>query len=60
MEELTGYGLKNSLILPSLGNSDFNKFRDANYETINTYNVPYMRNFVEQSIKGGRRAASNQ
>ena len=58
MEELTGFGMKNSL--PSLANKYFNSLRDENDEPIYTYNDEFMRHFVRQSIKGGRRSALNQ
>ena len=52
--------MKNSLTLPALGNNFFNSLRDVNDEPIHTYNNPFMRNFVGQSIKGVRCAAVNQ
>ena len=54
MEELTGFGMKNSLTLPSLAIKYFNSLRVENDEPIYTYTDPFMRNFVRQSIKGGR------
>ena len=60
MEELTGFGMKNSLTLPSLANKYFNSLRDENDEPIYTYSDPFMRNFVRKSIKGGRCNAFNQ
>ena len=60
MDELTGFGLKNSLTLPSLANKYFKSLRDENDETIYTYNDPFMRNFVRKAIKGGRCIAFNQ
>ena len=60
MEELTGFGMKNSLTLPSLANKYFNSLRDENDEPIYTYADPYMRNFVRKAIKGGRCNAFNQ
>ena len=60
MEELTGFGMKNSLTLPSLANKYFNSLRDENDEPIYTYNDEYMRHFVRKSIKGGRCTALNQ
>ena len=54
MEELTGFGMKNSLILPSLAIKFFNILRDKNDEPIYTYTDPFMRNFVRNSIKRGR------
>ena len=60
MEELTGFGLKNSLTSPSLANKYFNSLRDENDEIIFTYTDPFMRNFVRKAIKGGRCNAFNQ
>ena len=60
MEELTKFGMKNSLTLPSLANKYFNSLRDENDEPIYTYTDPLMRNFVRKSIKGGRCNAFNQ
>ena len=60
MEELTGFGMKNSLTLPSLAKKYFNSLRDESDEPIYTYNDEFMRHFVRQSIKGGRRSALNQ
>ena len=52
MEELTGFGMKNSLTLPSLANKYFNSLKDENDELIYTYTVPFMRNFIRKAIKG--------
>ena len=60
VEELTGFGMKNSLILPSLANKYFNSLRDEYDEPIYTYNDEFMRHFVRKSIKGGRCSALNQ
>ena len=60
MEELTGFGIKNSLTLPALANKSFNSLRDENDEPIYTYTDPFMRNFVRKAIKGGRCNAFNQ
>ena len=60
MEELTGFGMKNSLTLPSLGNKYFNSLREENDEPIYTYYDEFMRHFVRQSTKGGRCSALNQ
>ena len=60
MEELTGFGMKNSLTLPSLANKYFNSLRDENEEPIYTYIDEYMRHFVRKSIKSGRCARCNQ
>ena len=60
MEELTGFGMKNSLTLPSLANKYFNSLRVENDEPIYTYTDPFTRNFVSKAIKGGRCNAFNQ
>ena len=60
MEELTEFGMKNSLTLPSLANNYFDSLRDENDEPIYTYTDPFMRNFVRKAIKGGRCNAFNQ
>ena len=60
MEELTEFGMKNSLNLPSLASKYFNSLGDENDEPISTYTDPFMRNFVRKSIKGGRCNAFNQ
>ena len=60
MEELTEFGMKNSLTLPSLANKYFNSLRDENDEPIYTYTDPFMRKFVRKAIKGGRCNAFNQ
>ena len=59
MEELTGFGMKNSLTLPSLANKFFNSLKDENNEPIYTYTDPFIRNFVRKSIEGGRCNAFN-
>ena len=59
MEELTEFGMKNSLTLPSLANKFFNSLRDENDEPIYTYTDTFMRNFVRKAIKGGRCNAFN-
>ena len=58
--ELTGFGMKNSLTLPSLANKYFNSLRDEDDEPIYTYTDPFMRNFVRKAIRGGRCNAFNQ
>ena len=60
MEEITEFGMKNSLTLPSLANKYFNSLKDENDEPIDTYTDPFMRNFVRKAIKGGRCNAFNQ
>ena len=60
MEELTDFGMKNSLTLPSLANKYFNSLRDEHDEPIYTYTDPFMRNFVRKAIKGGRCDVFNQ
>ena len=54
MEELTFFGMKNSLTSPSLAENSFNSLRDENDEYIYTYTDPFLRNFVRQSIGIGR------
>ena len=60
MEDLTGIGTKNCLILPSLAKKSFNSLRDENEEPIYTYKDEKVRWYVKQSIKGGRCADFNQ
>ena len=60
MEEEPGFGIKNSLTLPSLANKCFNSLRNENDEPIYTYNDDYMRQFLRQSIKGGKCSNRNQ
>ena len=60
MEELTVFGMKNSLTLPSLANKHFNSLRDENVEPIYIYTDPFLRNFVRKAIKGGRCNSFNQ
>ena len=60
MEEITGFGMKNSLTLPSLANKYFNSLRDENDGPIYTYTDPFMRNFIRKAIEGGRCNAFNQ
>ena len=59
MEEITGFGMENGLILPSLANKYFNSLRDENDEPFYTYTDPFMRDFVRKSIQGGRCNAFN-
>ena len=54
LEELTKFGMKNSLTLPSLAIKQFNSLTDENDETLYTYTDSFMRNFVRNSIKSGR------
>ena len=60
MEEITGFGTKTSLILPSLANKCFNSLRGGNDEPIYTYTDPFMGSFAKRSIKEGRWNAFNQ
>ena len=60
MEKLTNFGMKNSITLPSLANNYFNSLREENDEPIYPYIDPFMRNFVRDSIKGGRCNTFNQ
>ena len=46
MEVKAGFGMKNSLTLPSLAKKCFNSLRYANDEPIYTYNYGKMRYFV--------------
>ena len=58
VEEITKFGTKNSLTLPSLADKCFNSLREDKDKAI--YTDPIMRHFVRQSIKRGRCAALNQ
>ena len=49
---MIGFGIKNNLTLPCLGNKCLNSLRDENDEAIYIYNDEYMRYFVRQRIKG--------
>ena len=60
MEELTNFGMKNNLTLPSLANKCFNSLGHENDEPICTYTDPFMRNFVRGAIKGSRCIAFDQ
>ena len=60
MEDLTGFGLKNSLTLPFVANKRFNSLRNENDEPIYTYNDDFMKHFVTQSKKVGRCSAVYQ
>ena len=54
MVEDIGFSLKNCLSLQDLGWKYFHSFGTEEDEPIYIYNAKYMRNFVRQSIKGGR------
>ena len=60
MEELTNFGFKNSLTLPSLANNYFNSLRDENNKYIYTYTDLFMRNLNRSSIKRCRCNDFNQ
>ena len=60
MEELKGYGVKNSITLTSFANKYFNSLRDEKDEPLYTYIDEYKRHFVRKPKKGGRCAALNQ
>ena len=60
LEEITGFGMKNSLPLPSLANKFFNSLREENDEAIYTSNDEFMRHFVRKSLNGGRCSALNR
>ena len=51
VEELTGFGMKNSITLARLGKKYFNILRDENEEPIYSYTDPFMRNLVRNSFK---------
>ena len=54
MEELTNFGMKNSLTLPSLANKFFSRLKYENDEPVNKYTDPFMQKFVRNSVEGGR------
>ena len=60
MEELTGFGMKNNLFLPSLATNYFISLRNENDEPVYTYGDLFMRIFVPKATKGGRCNAFNQ
>ena len=60
MGKFTGFGMKNSSTLPSLGWKYFNNLRDENDEPTYTFKDKYVRWFVRQPIEGDWRAALNQ
>ena len=60
MEELAGFGMKNSLTLPSLANEYSNSLRDENDEPIYTYTGQFIIHFGRQSIKTLKCTALNQ
>ena len=60
MEEVSGFGMKSSLTLPSSAKKSSNSLRDEYNESIYTYKDKNMRYIVRQSIKGGRCLALNQ
>ena len=59
-EELNGFGMKNSLFLPSLAKNYSDSLRDENDGPNYTYTDPFMRNFVRRAIKDGRCNGFNQ
>ena len=60
MEELTRFGMKNSLTIPSLAYKYFNNLRDESDEPNYTYTDPFMRKFDRKANKGGRCNAFNK
>ena len=46
MEELTGFGMENSITLPTLANKYFNSLRDENNEPIYTFNDEISINII--------------
>ena len=57
MENLTEFGMKKSLALPSLSDNIFNSLRDEKDEPLYTFNVEDMLYFVRKSIGGVTRTA---
>ena len=57
---LTGFGMNNSLALPSLANKYINNLRDENDEPIYTYIDEFIGHFVRKIIRAGRYSALNQ
>ena len=60
MEEKTGFGMKDCLLLPGLGWKYFDSSRTEEDEPLVIYNDKDMRWFVRQSIKIGRVCAFNR
>ena len=60
MEELTRFGMKKSLILPSLASKNFNSLGDESEEPIYAYYDEFMRHFAKQIKKRGRCSALNE
>ena len=60
VEKLTNFSMKNSLTLTSLANENFKLLKDEKDEPIYTYSYPFMKNFVPESVKGGRCNTFNQ
>ena len=54
MDDITEFGMKNSLSLPGLGWKNCNSKRTEEDEPLYTNKDKYMRQFVRQSIKRGR------
>ena len=60
MEDLTKFGTKKLITLPSLANKCFNSLGDEKNEPIYTYNDEFMRHSERQSVTGERCVALNQ
>ena len=60
MQKLTGFGMKDCLLFPGLGCKHFNRLTEEDDEPLNTYDDKYMRDFEQQSFKGGKVCAHNQ
>ena len=60
MEDLTRFGMKNSINLPSLANMFFSCLGDENDETIYTYTDTLMMTFARKNMKGGQCSAVYQ
>ena len=58
-DEITEFGMKDSLSLPRMGWKYFNSFRTEEDELICTYSDKSMRRFTRQSIKRGRVCSFN-
>ena len=60
LKELTRFGMKNMLTLPSLAEKYFNNLKDENDEPMYTYTDTFMRKSIRQNIKVWCCTALNQ
>ena len=60
MQKISGFGMKDCLLLPRLRWKYFSSSGEENDEPIYTYKDKNMRWFVRQKIKRGRISAYNQ